>query len=219
MIIRSNLASSPIRNYSLFLLGCLLLGIVVILFTIWNLATLTGSYSKSIKLKQAIGSQQKQLKDQEGRAKDLQTRISRIKTPQFVAETEFMNNAIKRRTFSWTALFDHFEEVLPPSVKMLSIVPSVSEEDIAINLEMAGRSLGDMLELVRLLERDPQFGQVILKGERTDADEQQIVFTISLNYLPVPAAATGFDPAKSSVAEAGARGRNIPAEQQGGAAE
>jgi hypothetical protein len=183
MIIRSNLASAPIKNYSLFLLGCLFLGLLVIGFTI--LLSLSDSYSKSVKLKESIGNQQRQLQDLEIRSTDLKTRIAKIKTPQFVAETEFMNHAIKRRTFSWTALFDHFEEVLPPSVKMISIVPSVSEENIAVNLEMAGRSLADMLELVRLLERDPQFGQVVLKGERAGEDDL-ILFSITLNYIPGP---------------------------------
>jgi hypothetical protein len=201
MIIRSNLASVPIKNYSLFLLGCVFLGILVIFFTIWNLVSLSSSYSKSVKLRESIGNQQKQLHDLENRSMDLQNRIAKIKTPRFIAETEFMNHAIKRRTFSWTALFDHFEEVLPPSVKMISIVPSVSEENIAISLEMAGRSLGDMLELVRLLERDPQFGQVVLKGEQT-GEEDQILFTITLNYIPVPAESMQSAASTSSVAEA-----------------
>ncbi len=184
MIIRSNLASVPIKNYSLYLLGCILLGVVVILFTLWNAGSLKNAYSTSTELRQTISSQQKQLRNLETQAKSLQSGIALIKTSSFVAETEFMNNAIKRRTFSWTALFDHFEEVLPPTVKLISIFPTVSEENIAINLELAGRSLADMLELVRLLERDPAFAQVVLKGENT-GDDEQIFFTISLNYIPL----------------------------------
>jgi cell division protein FtsB len=216
MIIRSNLASAPIKNYSLFLIGCAFLGVLVIVFTLWNLVSLSSSYSKSVKLRESIGNQQRQLQDLENRSGDLQTRIAKIKTPQFIAETEFMNNAIKRRTFSWTALFDHFEEVLPPSVKMISIVPSVSEESIAINLEMAGRSLGDMLELVRMLERDPQFGQVVLKGEQTGQDDQ-ILFTITLNYIPAPAESTRFAASTPSVAEAIGPDSNVPGSPQSGA--
>ena len=184
MIIRSNLASSPIKNYSLFLLGCILLTIAVVAFSAWNVMSLTGSYAKNSALKKSIASQEKQLQELRNKASEFQARIGNIKTPEFISETEFMNNAIKRRTFSWTALFDHFEEVLPPSVKMISVIPSVSEEDIAINLEMAGQSLTDMLELVRLLERDPAFANVILKGEKAGND-QQIQFSVSLTYIPL----------------------------------
>lgn len=184
MIIRSNLASVPIKNYSLFLLGCVLLGIAVVAFTAWNLVSLSGSYSKTSELNNTIANQQIRLREMESKANEVQTKIGNIKTPEFVSETEFMNNAIKRRTFSWTALFDHFEEVLPPTVKMISVFPSVTEDDIAINLEMAGQSLTDMLELVRLLERDPAFANVVLKGESTGND-QQINFSVSLTYIPL----------------------------------
>ena len=183
MIIRSNLASNPIKNYSLFLLGCVLLGIVVLGFTVWNLVSLTSSYSRNSELNSTIARQQKKLGEMENKANELQTRIGNIKTKEFVSETEFMNNAIKRRTFSWTALFDHFEDVLPPTVKMISVFPTVSEETIAINLEMAGQSLKDMLELVRMLETDSAFSNVVLKGERSSSD-RQILFSVSLIYIP-----------------------------------
>jgi Tfp pilus assembly protein PilN len=184
MIIRSNLASAPIKNYSVFLLGCVLLGIAVIAFTFFNLSSLKGSYSKNEELKKTISTQQTKLQDLEQKKKDLQTQIARIKTPQFITETEFMNNAIKRRVFSWTALFDHFEAVLPSTVKMISVLPTVTEKNIAINMEMAGRSLADMLELVRTLERDSAFSNVTLKAEKSGDDEALIYFSISLNYTP-----------------------------------
>jgi hypothetical protein len=190
MIIRSNLASSPIKNYSLFLLGCVLLGVGVAAFTFFNLTNISDSYSRTGELKTTITTQQTQLDSMEQKAKELQEKINRIKTSKFISETEFMNNAIKRRTFSWTSLFDHFEEVLPPTVKMISVTPAVEENNIAIRLEMAGKNLSDMLELVRTLERDEQFSDVTLKAERA-GDEDLIYFSVSLNYKPpAPTAAS-----------------------------
>jgi len=184
MIIRNNVASSPIKNYSLFLLGCALLAVIVILFTFFNLNGLKNAYAKNEQLEKAIDLQQSQLQKLQQKKNNLQRQIDGIKTPQFISETEFMNNAIKRRTFSWTALFDHFEEMLPPNVKMISITPSVSERNIAINMEMAGQSLPDMLTLVRTLERDAQFSDVTLKSEHSDTETSLLYFTISLIYKP-----------------------------------
>ena len=183
MIIRTNLASSPIKNYSLFLFGCVLLGVAVAVFTFFNLTNISDSYGINWELKKTITTQQTQLVAMEQKAKELQDKINRIKTAKFVSETEFMNNAIKRRTFSWTSLFDHFEEVLPPTVKMISVIPIVEESNIAIKLEMAGKDLSDMLELVRTLERDSQFSDVTLKAERA-GNEDMIYFSVSLNYKP-----------------------------------
>ena len=191
MIIRSNLASTPIKNYSLFLLGCILLGIAVAVFTFFNLTNISNSYEKNRELKKTITTQQTQLNGMEQKEKELQEKINRVKTAKFVSETEFMNNAIKRRTFSWTSLFDHFEEVLPPTVKMISVTPNVEEDNIAINLEMAGRNLSDMLELVRTLERDSQFSDVTLKAERSGEQDDLIYFNVSLNYKPPQTASLG----------------------------
>src|SRR5262245_6126197 len=191
MIIRSNLASTPIKNYSLFLFGCILLGIAVAAFTFFNLTNISDSYSKNRELKKTITAQQTQLDAMQDKAKQFQEKINRIKTTKFVSETEFMNNAIKRRTFSWSSLFDHFEEVLPPSVKMISVIPIVEENNIAMKLEMAGRNLSDMLELVRTLERDPQFSDVTLKAERSGEQDDLIYFSVSLNYKPPQTASLG----------------------------
>jgi Tfp pilus assembly protein PilN len=184
MIIRSNLASSPIKNYSIFLLGCTALAVAIVLFTFFNLTSLKNSYEKNEQLKKTIATQQIELQNIEQKKGGLQHEIDTIKTPQFVSETEFMNNAIKRRVFSWTGLFDHFEEMLPPSVKMISITPTVAAKNIAINMEMAAQSLPNMLTLVRALEKDPQFSDVTLKAEHSDAQEDLIYFSISLQYRP-----------------------------------
>ncbi len=183
MIIRSNLASSPLRNHSLFLLGCVLSGLAVICFSAWNAMSLMDSRTKTGELKASIEHQQTQLSKLQNKAADLRGKIVRIKTPQFVSETEFINNAIKRRTFSWTSLFDHFEEVLPGTVKMISITPKVGEKNIEIKLEMAAGNLKDMLDLVRVLEGDAAFSHVILLGEQSGVDEL-LRFSISLRYLP-----------------------------------
>lgn len=211
MIIRSNLASVPIKNYTLYLIGSLFLALIIVLFTAWNLLSVTRSYTQTAELNRNIQNQQKQLREMETKQKKIQDQIARIKTPQFIAETNFMNNAIKRRTFSWTELFDHFEEVLPPSVRMISISPTVTEGIIAINLEMAGQSLEDMLELVRLLERDPAFSQVVLKGENS-ATGEQILFSISLNYTPVEMRQNN----AASAASLGAKGTPIAQVLRGG---
>jgi cell division protein FtsB len=184
MIIRSNLSSSPIKNYSLFLIGCALLAVAVVVFTFLNLSGLKNAYAKNEQLKKTIAIQQTQLQKLQDKKMNLQRQIDAIKTPQFTSKTEFMNNAIKRRTFSWTALFDHFEEVLPPNVKMISITPVVSGQTISINMEMAGQTLPDMLTLVRTLERDAEFSDVTLKAEHSEKDNSLLVFSISLLYKP-----------------------------------
>ncbi len=53
------------------------------------------------------------MSDLKHEADTLEGRISAIKTSGFVSETEFVNDAVTKRVFSWTTLFDQMENALP----------------------------------------------------------------------------------------------------------
>lgn len=183
MIIRNNLSSNPVRNYSIYFIGCLLLLISAVTFTLWNVVTLSHSYVESRSLQASMSGQQTKILELQRQATDLEGKISRIKTPQFVTQTQFVNDAIKRRVFSWTTLFDQFERVLPDNVKMVSVFPKFGDQVITITMEVAGKSLNDIVNLIQALWNSPAFSDVVLKGERQDADGL-LHATISLQYLP-----------------------------------
>jgi hypothetical protein len=107
--------------------------VITVGFTTYNILEVTGNYSETRDLRSAIGSQKAGIAELQNKSADLTNRIARIRTDKFVSETEFLNNAIERRTFSWTGLFDHFEEILPANVKMVSIRPTINEGRIHIS--------------------------------------------------------------------------------------
>lgn len=183
MIIRNNLATNPVKNYSLYFLGCLVLLGAALLFTLFNARSLLSWQSESNRLQVTISEQQKKRADLQNEASKLRLRITQIKTPQFINETEFMNNAIKRRTFSWTTLFDEFERIFPENVKMVSVYPQINDEQINITMEVAGKSLNDIVQLISVLQSAPAFSAVVLKSERQENDGL-LHGAISLTYLP-----------------------------------
>jgi len=185
MIIRNNLASSPAANYSLYLIGCLVLAALTIAFTVFNANNVSDWFSQSGHLRARIGEQQSKLSQLQGQGLQIQQRIDRIKTPQFVKQTEFFNNAIKRRVFSWTKLFDQIEQALPDNVRMISIFPSIKGDDILISMEVAGKSLNDIVQWVRILENSAIYSDVVFRSERRTEDGL-LHSQISLRYWPDP---------------------------------
>jgi len=183
MIIRNNLATNPVKNYSLYFLGCFVLLAAALLFTFFNARNLMSWQSESNRLQVNISEQQKKRADLQNEASKLRLRITQIKTPQFISETEFMNNAIKRRTFSWTTLFDEFERLFPDNVKMVSVYPQINDEQIYITTEVAGKSLNDIVQLISVLQSAPAFSEVVLKSERQQNDGF-LHAAISLTYRP-----------------------------------
>ncbi len=183
MIIRTNLATAPVKNYSLYFLGCFVLSIAALLLTFLNVRNLLSWQSESSRLQINIAEQQKKRADHQNEASKLRLRITQIKTPKFISETEFMNNAIKRRTFSWTTLFDEFERIFPDNVKMVSVIPLIKNEQINITMEVAGKGLNDIVKLVSVLQSSSAFSELVLRSERQEQDGL-LHAAISLTYLP-----------------------------------
>lgn len=190
MIIKANLASKPTRNDTLYFLGCLLLAITAVGFTAFNLSSLVTLQERSGGLRDHIAEQRRLRAETQSRAAELRNRIAAIKTEQFVNETEFLNNAIKRRVFSWTALFDQFESLFPNNVKMTSVIPSISGEDISIRMEVTGRDLKDIVELIKMLQQSRVFSNVVFRSERQEKDGS-LQASISLQYRPEPGESSG----------------------------
>jgi Tfp pilus assembly protein PilN len=183
MIIRNNLATSPVVNFSLYFIACLLLTAATIAFTIFNVSSIAGWYSQSRRLNSRIAEQRQRIGQLESRSAEAQGNIDRIKTKKFVHETQFFNDAIQQRVFSWTRLFDQFEKAFPENVRMISIYPTIKGNRVNINMEVAGKSLRDNFELVQILQNSPIFNDVVFKGEKRD-DSGIIYSQISLEYLP-----------------------------------
>jgi hypothetical protein len=66
---------------------------------------------------------------------------------------------------------------------MVSIFPSINDEEIHIDMEVAGKTLNDIVQLITILENSPIFADVFFKSERME-DDGLLHAAISLRYLP-----------------------------------
>lgn len=124
----------------------------------------------------------------------------RMHQPQNAAVLErahFLNALFLRKSFSWTAVMMDLETVLPPGVMVTSIEPQVAVSgDVAIRLRVAG-DRDRAVQLVRNLERSKRFLRPELRGEATQAKDNQqgaaamnaapggVEFEISAIYNPL----------------------------------
>ena len=113
--------------------------------------------------------------------------------PDTVAAAAAAANAlIDRRLFSWTVLFNHFEQTLPPDVRLVSVQPEVNGDGASITLEVVGRSVAAIGRFMDALEATGEFGHVVPQDEEAAA-EGGYRTRLSARYIPaapadVPAA-------------------------------
>jgi type IV pilus assembly protein PilN len=106
--------------------------------------------------------------------------------------SQFLNELIARKAFSWTQVFEDLEKVMPARLHVVSIHPEVTEEDqLQIKLVVAGESRDRALDLVRRMEASPRFRQPEINSENAQTNSQtpgdNVEFNISALYVPAAA--------------------------------
>lgn len=101
--------------------------------------------------------------------------------------TSFLVRLYRRKSFSWTGLFNELEAITPASVRVTSITPFEDKEQITVTLTIVGKTLQDVLQMVRALESSSFFATVF-PVEETNLEELSgqgtgIAATLKLQYV------------------------------------
>ena len=102
-------------------------------------------------------------------------------------ESQFLNELIERKAFSWTRVLENLEKVMPARVHLVAIHPELDEENqLALKMTVAGDSRDRAIELARRMEESRRFAQTTIVSERstltTTGDTEQ--FDIAAVYIP-----------------------------------
>jgi type IV pilus assembly protein PilN len=121
-------------------------------------------------------------------------------------ESQFLNQLIVKKAFSWTRVLENLEKVMPARVHVVSISPEVDDDnDLMLKMTVAGDSRDRALELERRMEDSRRFANVnIARANKIDSktgDTEQVELVAI--YIPelLPQAAS---PPSSTASEAAA---------------
>jgi Tfp pilus assembly protein PilN len=183
-VIRANLSTRPFYNERAVQLWLLVLALVVVAATFFNLA-------RVIRYSQTDTELASQASRDEARAADLRAEAARLRgsvdLQQIeVASTEARqaNALIDRRTFSWTDLFNQFETTFPDNVRITAVRPMIdSKGDLVLSIDVVARSVDDVDELIRNLEGTGSFANLLSVSERFNADGM-LEASLEGQYMP-----------------------------------
>ena len=111
--------------------------------------------------------------------------------------SQFLNQLIERKAFSWTRVLENLEKVMPPRVHLISISPQLDEDNqLGLKMTVAGDSRDRALELARRMEDSRRFSQTQVTTGRstqsTTGDTEQ--FDIIAIYSPEQTASITAEP-------------------------
>jgi len=100
-------------------------------------------------------------------------------------DSQFLNELIERKTFSWTRVLEDLEKVMPARVHLVSIHPELDDDNqLALNMTVAGDSGDKAVELERRMEESLRFTQTHIVAEHIDVASSSVQFNIKAIYVP-----------------------------------
>lgn len=104
-------------------------------------------------------------------------------------KSQYLNDLIARKAFSWTKAFEDLERVMPPRIHLVSIQPQLNDENqLAIKMVVAGDSSERAIELVRRMEDSKHFRETRIEsqGPANSAPGSGDTVQFGINALYVP---------------------------------
>jgi len=133
-------------------------------------------------------------------------------------ESQYLNQLIERKAFSWTRVLENLEKVMPPRVHVVSISPQLNDEnDLALKMTVAGDSRDRAIELAKRMEESRRFTQTnIIRESHIESqtgDTEQ--FELAAIYIPEPVQETAATPAATTSGKMGIAVKAKPSATRG----
>jgi type IV pilus assembly protein PilN len=153
-----NLASRPYEDTQRFWLrwapGVGLLGIVTLLLLAWTFS----NWRDARMDRQQMHHLEKQIAACNREHDNAQALLNRPENRSIRDRSQFLNELITRKAFSWTRAFEELEQVMPRHLHLVSIQPQMLEDNqLAIKMVVGGDSRNEALQLVRRMEDSQHF--------------------------------------------------------------
>ena len=194
-----NLATRPFTNdrpvkRTTLLIWILALGLMIINVFIYQ-RYLSGQHEQ----RQRIRDLESRIESEQQVIDELETELAALDLDHQNERVEFLNSQIAKRTFSWTALFDRLEEVLPPDVRLNRVSPRAAERRHADN-RLAGESIDELVaielngraesgeQLLELVDSLFDHSSFLVPNLVSENENEDFTLDFSLSVLYKPAA-------------------------------
>jgi type IV pilus assembly protein PilN len=185
MKVRLNLSTSPLESNRRFTLGASVVGtiaVVALLFLSYR------TYSDWRRDK-ALRAQEDALELQIGKLQQQRQGLSTFfENPQTVARRQraaYLNALIQQRAFPWIKIFMDLERILPEGVRVVSIEPKLSGDNVQLTVLIGAASDESKLKFLKALEGSPEFSHIELLSENRPLRAEQadrVMLTLQAQY-------------------------------------
>jgi hypothetical protein len=163
-VLRTNLSTRPFYNERAVHAVAVLVALIVLAVTAWQVARVVRLSAYKTELNAAITRAKNQVDVLTREAAAVRSGLDQKELAIVAASAKEANGLIEQRTFSWTQLFNYLETTLPEDVMLTSINPDFIDGVTEVNLEIQGRG-GDVIDSFwERLEKTGAFHEIEWSG-------------------------------------------------------
>ncbi len=179
-----NLATHPYRDYRpVWAVAAALLLLTAALLA-YNAQTAWRYFASTQETRAEIETLEREIANERERAAAARQAVARFDTATLQARSLFVNERIAERAFSWSALLDDLERVLPKDVRLTRLSPQpASSGGYAISMDCVAKSEDGMVDLIRNFFASPRFARPTPTAESVSA-EGRYSFSLRVEYRP-----------------------------------
>jgi Tfp pilus assembly protein PilN len=115
--------------------------------------------------RQQISELESKIAQRDKERSDAETLLNRPENRVIRDKSQYLNDLISRKAFSWTKAFEDLERVMPPKIHLVSIQPQLNDNNqLEIKMMVAGESQEKAIELVKHMEDSKHFRETRIEG-------------------------------------------------------
>jgi hypothetical protein len=173
-MLRTNLSTRPFYNERPIRLGIAAAIVAVALFTAFNAMQVMTLTQQNRELAARADAAEARARDVRTRASATEKALNEGDVAVVQAAAREANMLIERRAFSWTDLFNRFEDTLPADVRIAAVQPQQDEEGrMLVAVTVVSRQVEDLDAFIEQLERTGAFRAVLSRNDRSEEDGTQ----------------------------------------------
>jgi hypothetical protein len=186
MMLRGNLATRPFYNERLVALVLVLVAILAVALSVFNVTRLLQLSSRRSELRAQISVDEADAARIRQNAVAVQNSVDRASLMSLAGSAREANGLIDARTFSWTTFFGYIEDTIPMGVRLTAVSPEIEKGTIVVTMLLLGRQAEDVAAFMTALEETGAFydASPTVAG-RTEDGLQRV--TVRISYAPPPA--------------------------------
>jgi hypothetical protein len=199
-MLRTDLSTRPFYNERAVLAGIGVLAFLTAALAAFNIAQILSLTSRNSEFVQRAEASEAKAAEYRDQARKTEQALDREDLAAVQAASREANQLIDRRAFSWTLLFNQFEETLPPDVRILAVTPQVDRDGrMLVAVTVIARRDEDLDAFIDRLRSTGAFSKTIARQDETLEDgTTRAVLQGYYSAVVPPAKAAASPPASDS---------------------